>query len=74
MADEYEAKAKAYRAVANDMMKYQPVSDQPKRKKISTPAPTRNYNGKHWMQNPINRTKMMKQIRKMQKAKKALKG
>jgi hypothetical protein len=37
-------------------------------KKRRIPEPTKDYNGKHWMQQPKNRKKMLKQVKLMQSA------
>lgn len=70
LADEYEAKAKAYRAVANDLMNGTGFeSSTPK----TLDQTGRKYNGTHWMQKPENRAKMMKNVRRMHRARKASK-
>ena len=68
LADEYEAKAQAYRAVANDLMNGQPAEHRPRKKKVMPRkgiVKGHKYNGKHWMQRPENRVKMMKRIKAM---------
>lgn len=74
LADELEEKAKAYRAVANDL-NGQAVEQKP-RKKVGRPRKVEQkftmkghkYNGKHWMQRPENRARMLKRIKAMHKA------
>ena len=42
-------------------------------KKRYTPKPPKSYNGKHWMQQPENRAKMLRQLKKMQRGKRTTK-
>lgn len=63
LADVMESKAKAYRAVASDLMNGT-GHEAPKRKKKSHGLKGRKYNGTHWTQLPKNRARLLAMARK----------
>lgn len=82
LADVMESKARAYRAVANDLMNgtgheakkkvrrrhYDDPSQTPEKHRGGFMKGKKYKPGTHWMQKPENRARLMKTIRKMHQA------